>query len=156
MIKKGGIMSSESDAEKKIVVDTDWKEQVRQEKAKQQAAEAQSAAQASPSEPQSEPQPEESSSQPEPRQAAAGHAPKPDFQVLISMLATQAFHALGHIPDPASGERLHQPEAAQFMIDLLAVLEDKTKGNLSAEENAMLEGVLHDLRMAYIALPKSP
>lgn len=146
-------MSSEPDPEKKIVVDTDWKEQVRQEKAKQQADEAQPVSQDPPAEPPAEPSAKAEPLHSESHQAA-GQAPKPDFQVLISMLATQAFHALGHIPDPASGERLHQPEAAQFMIDLLAVLEEKTKGNLSAEEHAMLDGVLHDLRMAYVAVVK--
>ncbi|QDU77083.1 hypothetical protein Pan97_41440 [Bremerella volcania] len=134
-------MSEEQDPEKKIVVDSDWKEQVRQEKEKlkgEPEAEA-------PSQP-AEAEPESTSS------SGAGQFPPADFTLLISMLATQAFSAMGHIPDPATGQATKHPEVAKHMIDLLAVLEEKTKGNLDPQEKAALESVLHQLRMAYVAV----
>ncbi|PQO41666.1 DUF1844 domain-containing protein [Blastopirellula marina] len=135
------------DPEKKIVVDSDWKTQVRQEKEKLQGETSSEAS----SEPSSQPEPA-----PVPPAEASpspgGYAlPKPDFTLLISMLATQAFSALGQIPDPASGKIQKHPEVAKHMIDLLGVLEEKTKGNLEAQEKLALESILHELRMVYVA-----
>ncbi len=135
-------MNSQSEPEKKIIVDTDWKEQVRKEK-QQQAAEESQAEEATSG---STANREAASAQP------AGGLPKPDFMMLISMLATQAFAALGQIPDPQTGQAIHQPELAKHMIDLLAVVEEKTKGNLTPQEDQALENLLHELRMAYVAL----
>ena len=80
--------------------------------------------------------------------------PAPDFTLLISMLATQAFSAMGQIPDPATGQTHKHPEVAKHMIDLLAVLEEKTKGNLEPQEKQALESILHELRMAYVAVTR--
>lgn len=136
-------MSEEKDPEKKIVIDSDWKEQVRQEKENLKEE-----PEAEPSSPPLEPEPEVASA------PGAGQFPPADFTLLISMLATQAFAAMGHIPDPATGQASKHPEVAKHMIDLLAVLEEKTKGNLDPQENAALESVLHQLRMAYVAVGK--
>ena len=59
--------------------------------------------------------------------------------------------ALGQLPDPIEGKPVVRKELAKFQIDMLAVLEEKTKGNLSAEESSMLTDVLHKLRMAFVA-----
>lgn len=134
-------MSEEQDPEKKIVIDSDWKEQVRQEKEKlQEELETEAPMPSSETEPESVSSPE------------AGRFPPADFTLLISMLATQAFSAMGHIPDPSTGQASKHPEVAKHMIDLLAVLEEKTKGNLDPQEKAALESVLHQLRMAYVAV----
>lgn len=135
------------DPEKKIVVDSDWKEQVRQEKEKLHGEESPDTHTEPTTESTPTPQqPEETASSP------GGYAlPKPDFTFLISMLATQAFSALGQIPDPASGQTQKHPEVAKHMIELLAVLEEKTQGNLEAQEKLALENILHELRMAYVA-----
>jgi len=134
-------MSEEQDPEKKIVIDSDWKEQVRQEKAKlNEDSETEAPSQS----PEAEPDVAAAS--------GAGQFPPADFTLLISMLATQAFSAMGHIPDPATGQAAKHPEVAKHMIDLLAVLEEKTKGNLDPQESAALESVLHQLRMAYVAV----
>jgi hypothetical protein len=67
------------------------------------------------------------------------------------MLATQAMAALGLLHDPSQGEQPIEPQIAKHFIDLLGMLETKTKGNLSAEETSLLSQTLHELRMLYVA-----
>jgi hypothetical protein len=69
---------------------------------------------------------------------------------VLSLASTAAVH-FGDLPDPASGERapLNLAGAAQ-MIEILALLDQKTRGNLTAEERAMLEQVLYELRMRFV------
>ena len=69
---------------------------------------------------------------------------------VLSLASTAAVH-FGDLPDPASGERtpLNLAGAAQ-MIEILALLDQKTRGNLSAEERAMLEQVLYELRLRFV------
>jgi Domain of unknown function (DUF1844) len=73
---------------------------------------------------------------------------------LIQMLATQTMVALGKIPIPGQPEGKVELGAAKHFIDLLEVLEAKTKGNLSAEEMVLLNNVTHELRMAFVAAKK--
>jgi len=70
---------------------------------------------------------------------------------VISLMTTAAVH-FGDYPDPVTGEK--KPiniEGASQMIELLAMLEQKTRGNLTAQERSLLEQVLYDLRMRYVA-----
>ncbi len=69
---------------------------------------------------------------------------------VISLASTAAIH-FGDLPDPISGERaeLNLDGAAQ-MIEILSLLEQKTRGNLTAEERDVLEQVLHELRMRFV------
>jgi hypothetical protein len=69
---------------------------------------------------------------------------------VLSLASTAAVH-FGDLPDPNSGERapVNLGGAAQ-MIDILALLDQKTRGNLTAEERAMLEQVLYELRMRFV------
>ena len=76
------------------------------------------------------------------------------FLDLVGMLATNAMLQLGDIPDPASGQRVENLRAVQDMIDLLEILQQKTKGNLTNKEAEVLEQVLYDLRMRYMAKAK--
>jgi len=76
------------------------------------------------------------------------------FLDLIGMLATNAMLQLGDVPDPASGERVENLQAVQDMITFLDILNQKTKGNLSEKEGEVLEQVLYDLRMRYMAKAK--
>jgi hypothetical protein len=70
---------------------------------------------------------------------------------VISLTTTAAVH-FGDYPDPVTGEtKAPNLEAARQMIDILAMLEVKTRGNLSAQERSLLEQVLYDLRMRYVA-----
>jgi hypothetical protein len=70
---------------------------------------------------------------------------------IISLTTTAAVH-FGDFPDPVSGEaKPPNLAAAAQMIDILAMLEVKTRGNLTAQERSLLEQVLYDLRMRYVA-----
>lgn len=76
------------------------------------------------------------------------------FASFILGLSTQALMYMGEMP-PAPGQPSHTDlVAAQQMIDVLAMLQQKTKGNLDAGEAAMLENALFDLRMRYVDLAK--
>ena len=76
--------------------------------------------------------------------------PPAEFSNLVGMLSAQAMVSLGMIPNPIAGKSEVQLETAKHLIDLLGVLEEKTKGNLSASESGSLETTLHQLRMAYL------
>ncbi len=73
-----------------------------------------------------------------------------DFSTFILSLASSAMLHLGRMPDP-TGESI-RPDLglARQSIDLLAMLHDKTQGNLSPEEGSLLDRLLHDLRVAYV------
>jgi hypothetical protein len=77
------------------------------------------------------------------------------FEMLCLGLAAQAQVALGLFPDPVTKETKKQLPAARQAIDLLGALEEKTKGNLTAQETALLSGLLADLRLAYVRLASS-
>lgn len=74
---------------------------------------------------------------------------------IIRSLGTTAYAALGLVPDP-SGARRRDPMVARQMVDWLAVLEQKTRGNLTFEESDMLARVLYELRMAYVDVMRPP
>ncbi|MGH9463137.1 MAG: DUF1844 domain-containing protein [Vicinamibacteria bacterium] len=76
------------------------------------------------------------------------------FLDLVGMLATNAMLQLGDMPNPASGERVENLQAVQDMIAFLEILQQKTKGNLTEQEGGVLEQVLYDLRMRYMAKAK--
>ena len=69
---------------------------------------------------------------------------------VISLATTAAVH-FGDIADPQTGER-HEPDlvAAHQMIDLISLLQEKTKGNLTADESKLVDDLLYELRMRYV------
>lgn len=70
---------------------------------------------------------------------------------VISLTTTAAVH-FGDFPDPVTGEKkAPNLEAASQMINILAMLEAKTRGNLTAQERSLLEQALYDLRMRFVA-----
>jgi hypothetical protein len=73
------------------------------------------------------------------------------FTAFVISLASSAAIHLGDMPDPATGAR-GEPnlDGASQMIEILALLEQKTKGNLSAEERQVLEQVLYELRLRFV------
>lgn len=73
-----------------------------------------------------------------------------DFSTFILSLGSSALILLGEIEDPVNREKHQDLSQAREMIDLLAMLEEKTKGNLSKEEEALLTNLLFDLRMKYV------
>ena len=122
--------------DKKLIIDDDWKKEAQTEKEKLAEKE----------------KTEPKGRAPSGKRAAA--LPEADFSGLVSMMATQAFFALGLIRVKGEPETPPDLEAAKFNIDLLGMLEEKTKGNLSEEEAGLLEQTLHQLRMAFVELSK--
>jgi len=113
----------------KIHIDSDWKAQAQAEKERLS----------------------EQTKSPEGR-PGAGTVPEANFQTLVSTMATQALFAMGAIPDPRTGQRVTHPDLARHHIDMLTVIEDKTKGNLDEEEQQLLSTTLYELRNTYIQL----
>lgn len=120
--------------EPRIVVDDDYKQQVEQEK-EQLRQQMQDAAENAP--------------------AGEMEMPPASMPVLITTLATQALSNLGQIPDPIEGKPVIRKSLAKHFIDTLAMLEEKTQGNLSDEEAELLGGTLHQLRMIFVGTPDS-
>jgi hypothetical protein len=78
--------------------------------------------------------------------AAMGKMPPATFEFLVHTLFTQALMALGRIPNPITGKSIKNVPTARHFIDTLAMLEEKTAGNLSVDERRLLEEVQHQLR----------
>ena len=73
---------------------------------------------------------------------------------VLSLAHTAAVH-LGDVPDPVSGQTGQvNLQAAQQMIEILALLEEKTRGNLSAEERQLLEQIVYELRLRFVEVSK--
>ena len=118
---------SEENAGGGLHIDADWKTEAAQEKERLIAEEKKTAV------------------------AGTGSAaPAGSFLELVNLIAMQAAVGLGGYQGPG-GERIPpNPEAAKFHIDLLEVLQEKTKGNLSDEETKVLDNVLYELRMHFV------
>ncbi len=134
------------ETEPKIIVDEDWKSRV---EAERKTAAEKSAA--SPDEPAATVAKEaEAKAAPKPTAERPMQLPPATFSFLVTTLATQAMVSLGEAPNPFTGKmEMHLPEAKHF-IDTLAMLEDKTRGNLTPDEHALLDAYLHQLRLAYV------
>ena len=79
-----------------------------------------------------------------------GELPPMTFNTLIFSLSTQAMISLGEFPDPMSGEVSKNKEHARQSIDLLGILAEKTKGNLTKDEDQFLQSSLTDLRLRFV------
>ncbi len=77
------------------------------------------------------------------------------FVNFLTTLASQAAAALGAMPHPATGQRSVDLETGKYWIDVLAMLHEKTNGNLHPQEQRLLEGLLADLRMQFVALTRA-
>ena len=73
-----------------------------------------------------------------------------EFGHFVLMLASTALIHLGEMTDPTARGIEKDPEQARRTIDILAMLQAKTQGNLTPDEAAILERLLHDLRMRYL------
>ena len=76
--------------------------------------------------------------------------PEITFPSFLVSLSSSAFISLGQIPDPHTGKAEKNLPLAKQTIDLLGVLREKTRNNLTAEEENLFDHLLYDLRMAYI------
>ena len=79
-----------------------------------------------------------------------------DFSTFILSLSTSALYHLGVVEDPQTGAKA-EPDLtlASQTIDTLAILEEKTRGNLEPEEQHLLESLLYELRMRFVEVGKS-
>lgn len=121
-----------ADEKKKIIIDEDWKAQAQKEKEilkEQEKIE-------------------------DKKDAQHPLLPPADFAGLVSVLATQAFYALGVIgPEDRKDEEIEPDwDMAKFNIDMLGMLEEKCKNNLTAEEAQLLKSTLGQLRMLFFKL----
>jgi len=120
-----------SDEETRKRVDADWKAEAARERQKLQESAVPSADE------EGEP---------------AGPPPGASFSALVAGLRAQAVIALGLHLDPVSGRNRPDREQAKYVIDTLAVLEEKTKGNLTDQERALLDSVLFELRTSFVRM----
>lgn len=121
-----------SDSAPKIHVDDEWKAQAEADREKLRAADARS---------------QEIS---EARPKDAHGMPPADFRSLMGVLASQALMGLGAYADPESGRAMVDLAGARFAIDLLSLVETKTKGNISAEESQELKQTISELRARFV------
>ncbi|MBN2138164.1 MAG: DUF1844 domain-containing protein [Sedimentisphaerales bacterium] len=123
--------------EKKIIVDEDWKTEAQREKeilAAQEQAEKAAEAKA------------------EQKKRDRGPIPPGNFAALVSTLATQAVYSMGLMPVPGQENPEPDLEIARFNIDMLATLREKSKGNLTEEEEKVLKNTLSELQMTFVKL----
>lgn len=126
----------------KIHIDSDWKAQAQAEK--QRLAE------------QAKPKPSDAAGGGgQDAGTGAGGMPPATFETLMSTMATQALFAMGAIADPRTGQRMAHLDLARHHIDMLTVLEEKTKGNLTEEESNALAATIYELRNRYVQLAAS-
>jgi hypothetical protein len=139
---------SEGEEKSRIVVDEDWK------------AKAQAEKEAARRPPEVSPNPSdsiaanfsESSAGQNPPDLADPPMPPASLAFLCTTIATQAMIALGQIPNPITGNVAVRSKQAKHFIDTLGMLEEKTKGNRTAEESALFDDILHQLRMAFVSM----
>lgn len=81
--------------------------------------------------------------------------PSASFLGLVEDFTMRAMFALGQIREPGTQEVYLDLEGAKYVIDLLDVLEQKTKGNLDEAEQKLLASLTYDLRVAYVDAQKS-
>ena len=87
---------------------------------------------------------------PEEKQEPETHLPEINFPTFIISLNASALVHLGVIEDPATGKKVKNLPMGKQTIDILSMLEKKTRGNLSKEEENMLKHILYDLRIIYV------
>lgn len=123
-------MAEEKKEEKKIIIDEGWKQEAQREKEKLAA--------------------EEATEKAEKGGGRRPPLPKGDLAGLVSMLVMQTFYALGAIKLEGQEEKEPDLELARYNIDMLEMIKEKTKGNLTKPEEKMLETTLSEVRMVFV------
>ena len=77
-----------------------------------------------------------------------------DFSTFIMSLTSSAYYHLGDMPDPSTGKKEVNLPAVQQTIDMLIMLREKTKGNLKEDEKKLLEQLVYELQVKYVAKTK--
>ncbi len=76
--------------------------------------------------------------------------PKIDFSTFVLSINSSALVQLGLIEDPSTGQKTKNIPLAKQTIDILGMLEEKTSGNLTKDEDNILKNILYELRMLYV------
>ena len=84
-------------------------------------------------------------------EAAKAAFPEANFSLFVSGLAMQGLMYIGELENPVTKKKEKDLNQARYVIDTLTMLKEKTKNNLSKEEDEMLDNLLYDLRMRYVA-----
>jgi hypothetical protein len=121
----------------KIQIDSDWKAEAQKEKERLAKNEQEKAQRAGPG---------------AGEDGERGPLPPADFRALVGMLAQQAIMGLGVLADRKTGGIIIDLEGSRYAIDLLDILEQKTKGNLNDEEKKELAQILGDLRSRFVQI----
>jgi len=116
--------------DKKIIIDSDWKDEVKKDKAKLE---------------------EQETTQTE---DMGDEMPEASFEILVNLLATQAAYGLGLIPSENGDPVINFP-VSKLNIDLLGILEEKCKNNLSDDEKHHLSETVNQLRMSFVYLTQA-
>lgn len=126
----------------KIIIDSDWKAQAQAEKERLAAA--------------SKPATPPPGAAPAGETGEGGRQPGEPigFKDLLSLLISQALSAMGAFPDPRTGRAMVALDLAKVYIDMLSVLEEKTKGNLTADESTLLTRAVSELRMEFVEISR--
>lgn len=127
-------MAEKEKEEKKIIIDEDWKQQAQKEKEKLV---------------------EEEKTKKTEEQKTKRPLPPADFTGLTSMLATQAFFAMGVLRAEDDEERKPDLNAAKYNIDMLEIIQKKTENNLTEQESNLLQETLHQVRMTFVKLSQT-
>jgi hypothetical protein len=99
---------------------------------------------------------EEEKAEPEAAAEESEQMPLPEinFSTFIFSLNTSTLLHLGEVPDPATGKQQEDLPMAKQTIDLIAMLEEKTRGNLTSDEENLVKHILYDLRLRYVQKAK--
>src|SRR5580765_8467810 len=142
-----------ADEQPSLHIDTDWKKQAQEEKRRL----AEKSAAGTPASP-------PTSAPPDPRGAPAagapsrarpgaerGQLPPPSFAALVQSIVTQVLFYVGDLSTRGQ-EPMVNLDMAKHQIDILGILEEKTKGNLTEDEQRLLDAALYETRMRYVAV----
>ncbi len=132
-------------------IDNDWKKQAQEEKRKLAEAEAAKKAEPPAAAPSAGPASAGPSASTARNPRAAREMPAASVATLVQSLMTQALYYLGELGQPGQ-EPMMNLDVAKHQIDTLHVLEEKTKGNLSPDEQKLLDTALYETRMRFVSV----
>jgi len=145
--------SKTGSGEGRLHIDADWKKQAQEEKERlaREVEQKPAAAAASAAGAPTMPGPAGAPGGARGQRGGQRGLPPASLATLVQTLATQSAIFMTDQRDPETGQSLRNLDLAKHNIDLLRVLEEKTKGNLTEDEKHLLETVLYELLMAYVA-----
>jgi hypothetical protein len=132
-------------------IDTDWKRQAQEEKKRLAEEEARKAKESAATAAAPSPTPRAPGAAPSGARPRAEALPAASFPVLVQSLLTQILYYLGDL-STRGGEPQVNLDMAKHNIDILGILEEKTRGNLTDDEKRMLDTALYETRMRYVSV----